>query len=182
MQMYKKSTTRTLAEIASRRNSSTVMNACYQRLVRENGAAHRANGAFSDIYYIPSNYSQDFIELTELFLHHNVLVEIAVPTIVKCLTPSADVEHLRGDERWGGDKMTPWKFIRSNNLGGKSYSHPVKWGFMARGASTQYNQLYCATVLPYLHEPQISHSQTFKDITPTPTCLTTDIPVLACGR
>ena len=151
-QMYKKSTTRTLAEIASRRNSSTVMNACYQRLVRENGAAHRANGAFSDIYYIPSNYSQDFIELSELFLHHNVLVEIAVPTIVKCLIPSADVEHLRGDERWGGDKMTPWKFIRSNNLGGKSYSHPVKWGFMARGASTQYNQLYCATVLPYLHD------------------------------
>ena len=47
--MYQNATTNALAEIASRRSSSTVMNACYQRLLFENGAIERANGAFTDI-------------------------------------------------------------------------------------------------------------------------------------
>ena len=150
--MYQNATTNALAEIASRRSSSTVMNACYQRLLSENGAIERANGAFSDIYYIPSQFSQDFIELADLFLHHKVLIEIAVPTIVRCLVASKDVQPLIGKERWGKMKMEPWKYVKTNSLGGDSYSHPIKWGFLARGGPTELIKLYCTKVLPYLHD------------------------------
>ena len=134
--MYQNTTTGALAEIASRRRSSTVTNACYQRLLFENGAIDRANGALTDIYYIPSQFSQYFIELADLFLHHKVLIEIAVPTIVRCLVASKDVHPLIGKERWGKMKMEPWKYVKTNSLGGDSYSHPIKWGFLTRDGPT----------------------------------------------
>ena len=149
---YQSETTNALTEIANRRSSSFVMNACYQRLLFENGATERANGAFSDIYYIPSQFSQDFIELLHLFLHHKVLVEIAVPTIVRCLVASKDVQPLFGKQRTGKDKMEPWKYVMTNSLGGDSYSHPIKWGFLARGGPTELIKFYCTKVLPYLHD------------------------------
>ena len=134
--MYQNATTDALAEIASRRSSSTVANACYQRLLFEDGAIERANGALTDVYYIPSQFSQYFIELADLFLHHKVLIEIAVPTIVRCLVASKDVHPLIGKERWGKIKMEPWKYVKTNSLGGDSYSHPIKWGFLTRDGPT----------------------------------------------
>ena len=149
---YQIATTNALAEIANRRSSSTVMNACYQRLLSENGAIERANGAFSDIYYIPSQFSQDFIELADLFLHHKVLIEIAVPTIVRCLVASKDVQPLIGKLKQGTIKMEPWKYVKTNSLSGESFVHPIKWGFLARGGPTELIKLYCTKVLPYLHD------------------------------
>ena len=73
---------------------------------------------------------------SNLFLHHKVLIEIAVPTIVRCLVASKDVQPLIGKERWGKMKMEPWKYVKTNSLGGDSYSHPIKWGFLARGGPT----------------------------------------------
>ena len=149
---YQTATTNALAEIANRRSSSAILQTCYQRLLSSNGAANRANGGPSDIYYIPSKLSQDFLELVDIFLRHNVFLEIAVPTIIRCLAPAIDVQPLLGEEMLDfKSRIQPWLYFKTKSLGGKSYFHPLKWGFLAQG-STEYTNLYCSKVLPYLHD------------------------------
>ena len=148
---YKVATVDALIEIANRKNSSVVMRACYQRLLFENGAADRANGAFSDIYYIPSKLSQEFLEIVDVFLRHRVFLEIGVATTIRCLVAPTDVQPLLGDAIWDNTRMHPMMHFNTKSLYGKSYYHPVKWGFLARG-STEYIQLYCTKVLPYVHD------------------------------
>ncbi|KAI0234505.1 hypothetical protein LSAT2_015218 [Lamellibrachia satsuma] len=149
---YKDATVDALREIANRTNSSVVMRACYQRLLFENGAADRANAAFSDIYYIPRKLSQEFIEIVDVFLRHRVFLEIGVATTIRCLVAPTDVQPLLGDAIWGwATRMHPMVHFNTKSLYEKGYYHPVKWGFLARG-STEYIQLYCTKVLPYVHD------------------------------
>ena len=149
---YQSATVDALREIANRTNSSVVMRACYQRLLFENGAADRANAAFSDIYYIPSKLSQEFLEIVDVFLRHMVFLEIGVATTIRCLVAPTNVQPLLGEAIWDwATRMHPRVHFKTKSLYEKSYYHPVKWGFLARG-STEYIQLYCSKVLPYVHD------------------------------
>ena len=149
---YQNATIDALREIANRRGSSAIMRECYQRLLSENGAADRPNGAVSDIYYIPSKLSQEFLEIVDVFLRHKVFLEIGVPTTIRCLVAPTDVQPLKGVAIWDMEtRVQPWLHFKTKSLVGKSYWHPLKWGFLARG-STEYSQLYCTKVLPYLHD------------------------------
>ena len=63
---YKKVTMDAMAEIRAN-NKSATMSACYRRLLSENGAPARANGALSDIFYIPSKLWQSYIDFLRCF-------------------------------------------------------------------------------------------------------------------
>ena len=64
--------------------------------VARKGAADRANAAFSDIYYIPSKLSQEFLEIVYVFLRHKVFLEIGVATTIRCLVAPTNVQPLLG--------------------------------------------------------------------------------------
>ena len=149
---YQNATVEALKEIANRTHSSAIMHAGYQRLLSSNGAADRPNGGFADIYYIPSKLSREFLELVDVFLRHRVFLEIAVPTIIRCLVAPTDVVEIRGVAvNDVARRLQPWKYFTTQSLVGKSYWHPLKWGILA-GGSVEYSKLYCTKVLPYLHD------------------------------
>jgi hypothetical protein len=54
-------------------------------MLEQNWGPHRVVSAFSDIAYIPSTYSKQFIELANTFGKHQVFLEIALPTIIYSL-------------------------------------------------------------------------------------------------
>ena len=146
-------TTDVLAEIEKGKNSSPLLRTCHQRMVSLNGAANHSSVGFSDVYYIPSNLTSDFIELSELFLRNHVFIEIAVPTTIRCLALPEDIVTLEGENMLDRVKRKmPWLYYLSGNLGGMHYVHPLKWGFLA-GGSMDYSQLYCTKVIPHLHDP-----------------------------
>ncbi|CAH1788513.1 unnamed protein product [Owenia fusiformis] len=65
--------------------SSQVVHECLENLKCRNGAAHRVNRGLADIYYVPSKYAREYIELSTIFWKNKVWLEIAVPTILNCI-------------------------------------------------------------------------------------------------
>lgn len=60
------------------------------------GSDLTAIAAFSDMAYIPSMYKEKFITLSEIFGLFKVFLEIALPTIVSCLSPKEEWLWLPG--------------------------------------------------------------------------------------
>ena len=147
---YKRVTMNALAEIANNTKSAT-MRQCHQRLLGVNGAPMRANGALSDVFYIPRSLWRKYVDVFELFLRHKVFLEIAVPTTIKCLVDAKDVDPLIGEAHWFNNKFNPWVYFKTKESRGRSFFHSIKWGYLARNVS-EYNTLYCTKIMPYLHD------------------------------
>ena len=151
---YKAQTTAALKEIENGKNSSAIIRTCYERLLSGNGAANRANAAFSDMFYIPSKLSQAYVELADVFLRHDVFLEIAVATIIRCMPESAGIQPLLGEVLWKEQRNDPGRHFNSDIIRGKNFFHPMKWGSLAnRAAHNRPTRLFCTKVLPYLHDP-----------------------------
>ena len=138
----------TLEELYSNISISTVFDRCAQRLAKANGGMYRVNGNLAYIYYIPKRISKEFAELADLFAKHQVFLEIAVPTIVKCLVGETEKEKLPGLAVWEGSRKTPWKHFTETNMMNYTFLHPTKW----RTIQQTKKQMLC-TVLTYLHDP-----------------------------
>lgn len=126
-------------------------NRCYRQLMLLNGGQHRANGAYSDIYYIPDRIASEFATLASLFLEEDIFLEIAIPTILRCLENTEDIETLRGIASWEMERDLAWVNFSKDKFLGKSYLHPTKWSYLANG-NPDFKQFYCDKVLPYLHD------------------------------
>ena len=131
--------------------TSPLVNRCYRQLMVLNGGQYRANGAYSDIYYIPSRLAAEFATLTSLFLEEDIFLEIAIPTILRCLENTDDIEVLRGIASWELERDSAWMNFNKDKFLGKSYLHPTKWSYLATGVQ-EFKQFYCDNVLPYLHD------------------------------
>ena len=129
----------------------SVLSRCYRKLIQSNGALLRANGGYSDIYYVPRRQIANFVRLAQFFLRHNIFLEIAIPTIVQCLEMDDNIAGLHGIQSWDADyRDTPWHYFRRTELVGKSYFHPTKWGFAAKG-SKNHTLFFCKT-LEYMYD------------------------------
>ena len=60
-----------------------------------NGTPYAYNGR-SDIAYIPRRYISKFQELSLIFLRHKCFLEIALPTMLRFLAPSSQIQTLKG--------------------------------------------------------------------------------------
>ena len=147
---YKTVTMNALAEIANNTKSAT-MRQCHQRLLDVNLKSARANGALSDVCYIPRKLWHEYVEIFEVFLRHKVFLEIAVPTTINCLGVAADRQPLIGEAHAPPKKAKPWVYFQTKESRGRSYFHSIKWGYLARNV-TEYNTLYCTKIMPYLHD------------------------------
>ncbi len=147
-------------KIEKNRNTSQVLQQCYNNLLSKNGDRFRFNGALADIYYIPQRIAQEFAILGSVFLQHDVFLEMAVPTIIQCLDGLGDVEVLDGEYRTH-DRNDPWKKFVEPKFQGRSYIHPTKWGHLGKTKAKHvgkipgvYNlrQFFCTKALPWVHD------------------------------
>lgn len=72
----------------------------YKTKLEQNWGPHHITFACSDIVYIPSDYKDQYIELAELFGKHQVFLEIAVPTIMSCISSKSDWLWLEGNSTY----------------------------------------------------------------------------------
>ncbi len=135
-------------------SKSSVVTQCYRKLQELEGGEHRMIAAFSDIYYIPQRMAADFATVCSHFLPHKVFLEMAVPTAIHCLENLQNVEQLRGTYEWAKPiRFQTWETFRMDTLKGKVYLHPVKWsGLLKRKPDKRLVDVYCDTVLPWLHD------------------------------
>ena len=114
--------------------------------MRSNGALLRANAGYSDIIHIPQHQVSNFARLAQFFLHYNVFLEIAIPTIVQCLEIDDNVIGLWGILFWeSAHRQSPWHYLWSTIVVGHSFFHPAKWGFTAKG-SKNYTSFFCKSL------------------------------------
>jgi len=132
--------------------TSRLAHACHSQLTRRNGDVLRANGAISDVYYIPSHIAADFSEMVQHFHKHNVFLEIAIPTIIQCLVYEGDVEEIPGLLLWDETREMPWTYFTNNDFRLTYYMHPTKWGLLS-AKREGFADFYCTKVLPFLHDP-----------------------------
>ena len=142
----------TVAALAALRDSDDPrLRACHDALVRRNGAEQRPNGGFADVYYVPRHLAAHFARLADVFLRHDVFVEIAVPTVFRCVAPPGSVEVLRGEAlSTDATRDEVWRYFQTKYMVGKAYLHPTKWSRIA--TSPALNSLYCSKVLPFFHD------------------------------
>jgi hypothetical protein len=110
------SMTKALAEIPDR----------YKKTLEENFGPHNVVAGFSDVAYIPSKYKDQFIELALIFGKHRAFLELALPTIISCLTPKNEWLPLGGKSTYAD-----YQFVRSYEHFNKDccVNHPIKLSY-----------------------------------------------------
>lgn len=175
---YRAQSLNVLEDIETLAADSVLFRACSSAIKKFTGGKKRIFGSYSDIYYLPKKLSGDFYELAQVFLKHGVFVEIAVPTIFRCLDYRGHSSApLIGLVEWkGSDRDIPWKHFKSANLVDKHYFHPLKLSRISEvpnkyTVSQDYTNLikdnmseiekkerlrefFCTIIVPCLNEPE----------------------------
>ena len=149
---YLQETINVLTYLESHQTHSYTMRECYQQLVHKNGARMRANSIFSDLYYIPSQWREPALEVFQVFLKHMVFMEIAIPSMINCLSKE-NIVLIPGLKLWGKnrDKLRIIS-AKGYELAGSMFIHPTKWSGLISGDENAID-LYCNTILPLMYDP-----------------------------
>jgi len=98
---YKTATIEALDWMTQLSRSSLLLYNCLSTLRQRNGVGHsqiHVNGAYSDIFYIPSRIAHDFADVSEIFANFGVFLEIAVPTVLQCIEQIENFQPLPGKD------------------------------------------------------------------------------------
>lgn len=147
--LYRLNIMRVLETMKEKQQTSQLFKRCYLQLIRQNGAEFRVNGGggSADIYYIPSQLAQDFADLAQIFVDNKVYLELAVPTIIRCLVQSEDIQVLHGNTLWAESRKNPWNHFVRSEMFNKTYFHPAKWSSLVTGSSPDITRFYCDDVI-----------------------------------
>ena len=97
----------------------------YKAILANNWGKNRVVMACSDFVYIPAKYSNEFIELATIFGKYKTFLEIALPTIVGCLSSKKDWVWLKVHGTSTGTDATYHAAYKNFNLD-SYFNHPVK--------------------------------------------------------
>jgi hypothetical protein len=95
---YRNATIDALDTLQSYCNNSNIFCKCIFELKRLNGERLRVNGGYSDIFYLPQQFMKDFSLLADVFFKSGVFLEVAVPTILRCLQYPEDMQSIPGKQ------------------------------------------------------------------------------------
>ena len=128
----------------SANDTLVVYRECGTALKSFTGSRSRAIGRQSgDFYYLPFKMAATFSELLVPFYDETIFLEIAVPTLIQCI--SETVEHLTGgDGLWSADRNEVWRHYPIWKY--KSHVHPAKLGKVMMGDKT-FVDFFCGMVL-----------------------------------
>ena len=123
---------------------------CYKALYDKQQLTLTIFAGCSDMLYIPRRFALEFAELFALFSEYDMWLEIAVPTIVQCLSGEQDWERLNSH------------YIHFNEINFYNYdittfmdrhfNHPMKWSHLDKNDthSLGYKPFFCDEILPLL--------------------------------
>ena len=98
---YKSATIEALDRMVQLARHSPLFYRCLAKLCEQNGVGRshiRVNGAYSDIFHIPSRIAHNFANVAEIFAEYGVFLEIAVPTVLQCIEPLEKFQPLPGKD------------------------------------------------------------------------------------
>jgi len=98
---YKSATIEALDRMSQLARSSPLFYRCLAKLRQLNGVGRsqiRVNGAYSDVFHIPSRIAHSFANVAEIFADFGVFLEIAVPTVLQCIEPLENFQPLPGKD------------------------------------------------------------------------------------
>jgi hypothetical protein len=151
-----------LNELMAKQNESILIQNCHKNLTLLNQGEYIASMSYSDMYYVPKYLVPNFVKLTAIFLKHDVLFEIAISTVYRCLVPEIEKEILVGLEIWGKTRLFPWNYIKKLAETDNMYLHPTKWSYLDQH-SANYTTLFCNFV-SYLHDPEGNNTSLLRDM------------------
>ena len=122
-----------------------------QRLTEFTNGCNRIAASVSDVYYIPSGKAEEFVEVMEVYLEHEVFLEIAIPTVIHSIEDSFKIFHISGVYSWDDKRYSPWELFNQTFNLGNVFLHPVK--LSAIGALKQpLRSFFCDTLLPFIYK------------------------------
>ncbi|CAD5125181.1 DgyrCDS13423 [Dimorphilus gyrociliatus] len=113
------------------KSKKRTLRACAENIKILTGDLYHVYGGYSDFFYIPSTYNENFIILTNHFLKYNVFVELAIPITLHCLDVSKEaIETIEGLADWTENRDFPWNHLHKFDI--LMYLHPVKLSLMVK--------------------------------------------------
>ncbi|KAL8601132.1 hypothetical protein ACOMHN_002939 [Nucella lapillus] len=101
-------------------------------------------GKTQDFFYIPEFLADDYIAMSRLFMRHQIVVELALHTILMGLAGPDHIRYIQGQSLWKADCDVPEKFFNASHF----YLHPFKTNtFTLR---PRLNNWYCDVYLKTL--------------------------------
>ena len=134
--------------------SKALIDRCSSRLRELTGSEHNmiAGPGTADIYYLPSKMLTEMTVMVEPFIKHDIFLEVAVPTLLHCLTVDTTSVILPGSKQWYHDSRDEfYRFIPQVVSGEVSFLHPTKWYYVWKGEA-RYVESYCKTIIPFQHQ------------------------------
>ena len=104
----------------------------------------------ADVYFIPASFMPAASQLFMKLYKHNVFLEVAVNSVLACLSWPKLPTKLIGDQEWGRDRDKWYKFLPSFISKKKMFLHPAKYSFVLKG-DKEYVEAFCQIILPYFH-------------------------------
>jgi len=98
---YRTATVEALSRMEQLARTSSLLRHCLSTLRQRNGVGRsqtRVNGAYSDVFHIPSRIAHEFADISEIFADSGVFLEIAVPTVLQCIEPAENFHPLPGKD------------------------------------------------------------------------------------
>lgn len=117
----------------------TDINQCFLNMKTQFTGENRFIGnILADAYYIPSSYAERFIKVSNLFVKYNVFLEIAVPSIIMCLSNGT---HLPFSSIIDGasKRRFPYKHFTPEELLQKTFGHPFKWSRLVNSTGIRHD-------------------------------------------
>ena len=69
---------------------------CKEELSQLTGGPWRLFTGWTDIFYLPRQYAEDFIMVIEPFIENKVHVDLAIGNTLRCLAPSEQIKNIKG--------------------------------------------------------------------------------------
>ena len=135
---------------------------CYDTLYDTYHVKLTIFAGFSDLLYIPRRFASDFAELFTLFSEYDMWLEVAVPTVVQCLSGKHDWERLKS--RHVHNLSFIPKRYNMTLMKSKHFDHPVKWSYLdgKHSKSQGYTPLFCIKILPFLYNQNANNTRIWK--------------------
>ena len=133
------------------KTSSELSKQCWFNLTSRHGGREVLSGRdIGDFYYVPQTYVRKFIEISRVMRSARLWHEIAVPSLIHCLTTATDIDLIRVYYNWNydTDRNKPWLWYRRKL--DQLAIHPLKLGHIAMG-SRNHTALFCKSIFPLFY-------------------------------
>ena len=123
---------------------------CLRRLQHLTGFEEPFVHHLADIYYIPTRYLFNASLFLKAFSDFDVFLEVAVPSVLACLTSPKLPIQINGYADWSSQRNRFYKWVPKVTSEEIEFLHPAKLSLIHKGKA-EYAESFCREVIPYLH-------------------------------